>query len=166
MNSLQKLDQLLRRLENAALTILLGGMILLAVSQIALRNFADTGFQWADPLLRILVLWLGLVGAVAATRDGRHINIDILSKYASGRWKAAAHVLTDSFSAVICALVGWFSFDFVVGEAGFGLTGAGNVPIWVYQSIIPAAFVLIAIRFGAHAIMHFLRLLRNEEEGA
>jgi TRAP-type C4-dicarboxylate transport system permease small subunit len=163
VKSLHKLDQLLRHFENAALTVLLGSMILLAVSQIALRNFADAGFQWADPVLRILVLWLGLAGAVAATRDGKHINIDLLSKYASGRWKTAASVLTDLFSAVICALVGWFSFEFIVGEAEFGLIGAANVPVWVYQSIIPAAFMLIAARFGVHAIMHLLRLLPSEK---
>lgn len=163
MNSLRKLDQLLRYFENTVLTFLLGGMVVLAVLQIGLRNFADTGFQWADPVLRILVLWLGLVGAVAATRDGKHISIDLLSKYATGRWKAATSALTESFAAVICALVSWFSYEFVLGEAEFGLIGAANVPVWVYQSIIPAAFMLIAIRFLVHAIKHLVRFLRNEE---
>jgi TRAP-type C4-dicarboxylate transport system permease small subunit len=164
VNSLRKLDQLLRYFEDGVLTVLLGGMIVLAVLQIGLRNFADTGFLWADPVLRILVLWLGLAGAVAATRDDKHVNIDILSKYAPGRWKQGAKVLTDLFAASICGLVGWFSYEFVLVEAQFGLLGAGNVPVWVYQSIIPVAFVLIAIRFFVHAFVRFLRLLRNEEE--
>lgn len=163
MNSLRKLDRLLRYFEDAVLTFLLGGMILLAVLQIGLRNFADAGFQWADPVLRILVLWLGLVGAIAATRDGKHINIDIISKYVSGRWQAATSVLTELFAAFVCALVGWFSYEFVLGEAEFGLVGAGNVPVWVYQSIIPAAFMLIAFRFLVRAFMHCLRFLRNQE---
>lgn len=164
MNSLRKLDQLLRYFENAVLTFLLGGMILLAVMQIGLRNFADTGFQWADPVLRILVLWLALVGAIAATRDGKHINIDILSKYVAGRWQAATNVVTELFAAIVCALVGYVSYDFVLGEAEFGLVGAGNVPNWVYQSIIPVAFMLIAFRYLVRAFMHFLRFLRNEEK--
>lgn len=163
MNSLRKLDQLLRYFENAVLTSLLGGMIILAVLQIGLRNFADTGFQWADPVLRILVLWLGLVGAIAATRDGKHINIDILSKYVAGRWQAGTNLLTELFAAIICALVGYFSYEFVLGEAEFGLVGAGNIPIWVYQSIIPIAFMLIGFRFLVRAFMHFFRFLRNEE---
>jgi len=163
VNSLRRLDQLLRYVENAALTILLVSLIVLAVSQISLRNLADTGFQWADPVLRILVLWLGLVGAVAAARDGKHISIDLLSKYASGRWKAASNVVTDLFAACICALVSWFSYEFVLGEAEFGAVGAANVPVWIYQSIIPAAFLLIAMRFFAHALAHFFRFLRNQE---
>jgi len=164
VNRLRKLDQLLRYVENAVLTFLLGGTILLAVAQIGLRNFADSGFQWADPLLRILVLWLGLVGAIAATRDGKHINIDILSKYVAGRWQAATNVVTELFAAVICAVVGYFSYSFVLGEAEFGLTGPGDIPIWVYQSIIPAAFVLIALRFLVRAFMQCLSLMRNEEK--
>ena len=163
MNRLRKLDQLLRYVENAVLTFLLGGTIVLAVMQIVLRNFADYGFQWADPLLRILVLWLGLVGAIAATRDGKHINIDILSKYVAGRWRTATNVVTELFAAVICALVGYFSCQFVLGEAEFGLTGAGDIPIWVYQSIIPAAFFVIALRFLVRAIMQCFCLVRNEQ---
>ena len=159
---MRKLDRLLRFFEDATLTGLLGGMIVLAVSQIALRNFADTGFQWADPLLRILVLWLGLVGAIAATRDGNHINIDLLSKYATGRWKSVASVITELFAAAVCGFVGWFSYEFVSGEAELGLVGTGNVPVWIYQAIIPAAFMLIAFRFVVHSIMHLVSLVRNE----
>lgn len=164
MNSLRKLDQLLRYFEDGLLTVLLVGMIVLAVLQIGLRNFADTGFLWADPLLRILVLWLGLVGAVAATRDDKHINIDILSKYVALRWQAATKVVTQIFSAFICALVSWFSYNFVVGEAEFELIGAANVPVWIYQSIIPAAFALIAFRFCVHAFANLFRLLLNVEK--
>ena len=163
MNSLRKLDRLLRYFENTVLTVLLLGMILLAVSQIGMRNFADTGFQWGDPVLRILVLWLGLAGAVAATRDRKHISIDILSKYAKGRWKSAANVLTDLFAAIVCSLVSWSSYEFVLGEAEYGLTGAGNVPVWIYQSIIPAAFMLIAFRYFTHAFLHVGRFWRNEK---
>jgi TRAP-type C4-dicarboxylate transport system permease small subunit len=164
VNSLRKLDELLRYFENAVLALLLGGMIILAVMQIGLRNFADTGFQWADPVLRILVLWLGLAGAIAATRDGKHINIDILSKYVAGRWLAATNVVTELFAAIVCALVGYVSYEFVLGEAEYGLGGAGNIPVWVYQSIIPVAFMLIAFRYLARAFMHLLRFLRNEEK--
>ena len=57
----------IHRVEDALLVILLSLMILLAATQILLRNFFDLGFVWADPLLRALVLWLGLIGATVAT---------------------------------------------------------------------------------------------------
>jgi TRAP-type C4-dicarboxylate transport system permease small subunit len=52
----------LHRAEDALLVVLLSTMIVLAGTQIILRNFLDSGFVWIDPLLRVLVLWLGLLG--------------------------------------------------------------------------------------------------------
>ena len=49
--------------------LLLLVMILLATTQILLRDLLETGLSWADPVLRLLVLWLALLGAMAATRD-------------------------------------------------------------------------------------------------
>ena len=71
----------IHRIEDALLVLLLSIMIVLATTQILLRNFFDLGFVWADPLLRVMVLWLGMIGATVATRDNRHIRIDLLSQF-------------------------------------------------------------------------------------
>ncbi len=46
--------------ENASLVLLLGSLMILAVGQIVLRTFFDSGLIWADELLRIMVLWIAL----------------------------------------------------------------------------------------------------------
>ena len=73
--------QRLHRFEDALLVILLSAMIALAGTQILLRNLLDTGFVWIDPMLRVLVLWLGLIGATVATRNDKHIQIDVLTRF-------------------------------------------------------------------------------------
>jgi len=52
-------------MEDGILVVLLSVMILVAAAQILLRNFFDIGLSWGDQALRILVLWVGLMGAVA-----------------------------------------------------------------------------------------------------
>ena len=78
--------QRLHRAEDALLVLLLSAMIVLAATQIMLRNFFDSGFVWIDPLLRVLVLWLGLIGATVATRNNRHIRIDLLSGFSAAMY--------------------------------------------------------------------------------
>ncbi len=73
----------LHRLEDSLLVILLTTLILLASTQIFLRNLFDTGLVWIDPLLRVMVLWLGLLGAAVAAREHKHIQIDILTRLLS-----------------------------------------------------------------------------------
>ena len=46
-------------------------MILLAVVQIALRNLFDAGLLWADPLLRLTVLFVAIVCLPIAALAGR-----------------------------------------------------------------------------------------------
>ncbi len=50
--------------EDALLVLILTAMIFLATIQIFLRNFLDMGFIWGDEMLRMLVLWLAVAGAL------------------------------------------------------------------------------------------------------
>ena len=49
-------------MEDGILVVLLSVMILLAAAQILLRNVFDIGLFWGDQTLRILVLWVSLMG--------------------------------------------------------------------------------------------------------
>ena len=83
-----------QRLEDSILVGLLATIVALALSQIVLRNVAATGVTWADPMARVLVLWLGLAGALAATRDDKQITVDVLSRFLSSRRRASTRVVT------------------------------------------------------------------------
>ena len=61
-----KISRLIDHLEAALLAVLLFGLVGLSGLQIVLRNGFDDSLVWIDPLLRLAVLWLGLLGAVAA----------------------------------------------------------------------------------------------------
>jgi TRAP-type C4-dicarboxylate transport system permease small subunit len=130
------------------LAFLLGAMILLAPLQILLRGIFDTGIAWTDPLLRVLVLWVGLLGALVASRDGRQIRIDVLSRVLSGRARAAAGALTSLFTASVCGLVSFHAARFVASEREYGVIAFSGVPAWALESIIPFAFGAIALRYA------------------
>ena len=77
---LERLERFGRVAEDALLVLILSSMILLAAGQIVLRNVLDIGFIWGDEALRLMVLWLAVAGAVAASRTDKHINIDVLDR--------------------------------------------------------------------------------------
>ncbi len=72
---------LLYRLEDLLIAALLTATMGLALFQIVLRNVMGTGIVWGDVLVRILVLWIGMAGAMAATRERKHISIDVLTRF-------------------------------------------------------------------------------------
>ncbi|ALP53060.1 C4-dicarboxylate ABC transporter permease [Candidatus Tenderia electrophaga] len=142
-----KLLRLIHLLEDGLLIVTLGTMILLALSQIILRNLFDTGIEWTDPLLRVLVLWLGLLGAIAATRQNRHITIDVVSRLLPLNGQRITSVISNLFSAAVCAVISYYAARFVMMEYEDGLTAFADVPAWLCESIIPLGFGLMALRF-------------------
>lgn len=138
--------------EDAALCLLLTGMIGLAVAQILLRNFWDTGLPWADPALRAGVLWLGLLGALAASRDRRQITVDVLSRFLEGRWRLGAQLIANSFTAAVAALLAWHCGRFIAGEIEFETVAFAGIPSWWLQLVLPVAFGFIALRYAMHAL--------------
>ena len=137
----------LHRAEDALLVLLLTAMIVLASTQILLRNLLDSGFVWIDPLLRVLVLWLGLIGATVATRNNRHIRIDLLSKLFSRNTHRLIQSVIGQVSAWTCLVVAWYGFKWIQMDYVDGVTSFAGVPAWLLEVIIPVTFALIGLRY-------------------
>lgn len=149
---LGRLEQAGKLAEDALLVLILSTMILLAAGQIILRNFLDIGFIWGDEILRMLVLWLAVAGALAASRSDKHISIDVLNRFLPERVSLLAKIVVHLFTAVICAYVAWHSLAFVQMSKEFEDTLLGDVPAWILQSILPVGFGLMAWRYGLFTI--------------
>ena len=144
---------LLHRLEDGILVGLLLSMIGLAVSQIFLRNLMGSGITWADPLVRVLVLWIGLVGAMVASRTDNHIRIDVISRYLPPAMKNYTTLLTHAFTCGVCGLMAYHSLAFVLVEKADGYTAFAGVPAWICESVIPFTFTIIALRYLIFALL-------------
>jgi len=157
--ALERLRLLGTAVENALLVLLLSAMMLLAVGQIVLRMFFDSGLLWADELLKILVLWIALVASVAAARSRRHLRIDVLSRYVPQRYARVPELLVDLFAAGICGFIAWHSLQFIL--LSMGDTVLVDIPSWVAQGILPLAFLLMCYRFTLHFLAGFFRVVRG-----
>jgi len=127
--------------------------IFLACAQILLRNFFDSGIFWADSALRVLVLWIGMIGAMFASRKKKHIRIDILSHYLPHRLRSHLWRVTEMLTAIVCSIVAYYSIEFIKYEYADGLIAFANVPVWLCETIIPFAFIIMALRYFFYSLM-------------
>lgn len=150
---LHKGVQILHRIEDTLLVTILLAMVTLAFSQIVMRNFLGTGNIWLDPLLRILVLWVGLLGALVATRQNKQISVDVLTRFLPERIKTISDIITRTFAAIISAIIAWHSFLFLIDEWHSGVMAFASVPAWLPESIIPIGFAVIALRYSFQVLV-------------
>ncbi|HEX9615481.1 MAG TPA: TRAP transporter small permease [Bacteroidota bacterium] len=154
MKLLERVDEALGRAEGVLLIALLSVMILLSFTQVILRNVFSESLLWGEILLRHLVLWIGFFGAARATGEGRHINIDALTRFLSPRLRILTRIFTNAFALTVCYFLLQASVTFIGDEVEFGNTLHGNIPSWYSQIIIPVGFGLMMIHF-------FVRIVRG-----
>ncbi len=145
-----------RRLEDALLMILLTAMIFIGGWQIFMRNVLGVSLSWADESQRLLLLWLALLGAVAASRDRRQLRIDLAARYLTGLPLRLLEAGADLLTAAVSAVIGWYSLAFVRETYGYGDTLMGTVPAWTVQIILPVAFFMIGWRHLLNALLSLL----------
>lgn len=151
----------LHRVEDALLVLLLSMMILLASMQILLRNLFEFGFIWVDPLLRVMVLWLGLIGATVATRYDKHIRIDLLTQAFSRNVHRLVQFFVGQFSAWICLLIAWYGAGWIRLDFEDGVIAFSGIPAWALEVIVPISFALIGVRFILKSIFWLKLYIRH-----
>jgi len=161
---LNTVERIGRLIENLALVVILSGMILLASGQILLRNVFSGGFAWADEALRLMVLWVAMLGAVVASREDRHISIDVLARVLPDVVKRWTIALVSAFTAAVSFTLAWFSWEFVAESRMYEDQLLNDLPAWLFQSILPVAFFLIGYRYSIWFLRR-ARLLLSGVEG-
>ena len=154
--------KIMSRVEDGLVAFLLMGMILLAVGQIVLRNLLGIGLSWGDPLLRVLVLWVGLLGAVAASRDNKHINIEFLLRFLSGKARQFVQLIVGLVTSGICAMVAYQAVRFVYSDYSAGVKSFGTFPVWLVELILPIAFALLSFRYLLFSVNQFRKVGADE----
>jgi len=161
---MKQIKRIIYILEDSLLVTFLAAMILLASGQIVLRNLFEIGFIWLDPLLRVMVLWTGLIGATIASRDNKHIRIDLLSRFLSKKTHLITQTFVGIFTSSVCLIIAWHGMNWISMDFADGLTSFANIPSWSLEVIIPIAFGFIGLRYLFHSINWFNMLISGQYE--
>ncbi len=140
-----------RRAENAVATLALFGIMLLPLAEIVARRFANTGLPGASPFALNLTLWVGLLGAAIAAREGKLLSLATGEFFPKGPLASYAHLAGATAGAAIATMFAVGGAALVVTERAAGDTIALGVPVWVSTLAFPIAFSLIAVRLAWRA---------------
>lgn len=165
MKYLEKLNSWVENAETALLVSVLSIMVIFAFAQVVLRNIFGEGILWGDIFLRHLVLWVGFLGASLATRQEKHINIDLFTRFLSQRGKDISRLITNLFSFLICVVLTDASWRFVQDEQLMGTTVFNDIPAWYFQIIIPVGFLLMALRFLILGTLNLQEIFSKKKGG-
>lgn len=159
---------LIHKLEENIIALLLVAMTLVVFVETILRFFFGTGVLWAEELTLHLSAWLVLFGASYGLRVGAHIGVDFAVKKFPEQAQRVLTLIMLALALLYCALFiygAWVYLDKMV-MIGIELEDI-PVPKWAAHSILLVGFVLIAIRLLEIGVRVFkgeqTRLMMHDE---
>jgi len=162
------------RTEDVVLVIALSLMALIPVVERLGRAWFGVGIPGATEYLQHLTLWIAFLGAMLATREGKHLKIAAALNWLPPRVNRTVECVGAFISAAVCIGLFGASLQLVIAEAPgfppwtaniipdfverwlepFGLfqkggftTIGGWLPIWLAETVMPFGFAVMAIRF-------------------
>src|SRR6266545_2177988 len=139
------------RAENQIASLALGGIMLLPLAEIASRKFLGAAIPGSGPLAAVLTLWLGMLGAAIAARDGKLLTLAKGEFLPEGPIKAIAHIISGTIGAMIATIFATGGGALVRSDRIAGDVVTAGIPTWVADLALPIGFGLIALRLVWHA---------------
>jgi TRAP-type C4-dicarboxylate transport system permease small subunit len=148
------------RLLRVVLTILMGVLILPVTLQI-LARFVDfiPRYIWTEEVARFCFVWIIMIGAMIAVRDGTHFDLDVLPHSRNPAVEAAMRLLVRIAMLAVAIIFTVYGWQFV--RFGWNQTSEiAELPmIWIFASFPLAGVTWLA--FLGEKVLEDLRLLRG-----
>lgn len=150
-----KLSYLINRLANVQVRLCSWAMVALGVVmtlvillQVFFRYVVYLPVPWTEELARYLMVWMGMLGAVAALRQGRHIGVRVLvERLPAGTYDRVVPLVqaAEIGFLLILAWQGWEFMSFNLGQNSPAL----EIPMIVPYTAIPLGCLMMALNVVA-----------------
>ena len=139
------------KLEAFVASLALGGIMVLPLAEIVSRKFFSSTIPGSGEYASHLMLWIGLIGAAIAAREGKLLTLATNEFIPKGILGTIAHVFAGFVGVAVSTLFCLGGVALVRSDAAVGDLIAETVPTWIAELALPIGFALIALRLAWRA---------------
>ncbi len=161
---MRSLNALIYRALQIAITALIAVMLIPVTLQIFSRFFEFIPrYIWTEEVARFCLMWLIMLGATIAVRDGTHFDVDVLPAPRTNHGKAIARLIVHGailLVALIFIAFGW-RFALFGYEQSSEMTGINMLSIHIAWPLAGICWLLFLIE----KIIDDVRIYRGGQSG-
>ena len=131
--------------EKALAIAAMGLMAVLPVAELIARRAGMNGIPGSTVFVQHLTLWVAFLGAAMAANSDRLIALSA-NTFLPEKWAGPVRMFASGVTTAIAASLCYASYEFVVSQREGGAILALGIAKWVAQIVMPAGFLLIALR--------------------
>ncbi len=140
---LRKISDVLEKVVGYICMVLVAVMLTVVMAQVTLRA-ARASVPWSEELSRMLLIWIGMLGAGIAAKQGAHVGVDFINLILPQK---AGQILGIAIKGTVIAFLGFFAWhSYLAAEAALRVR-ATTIDITMYfpKLALPVGSILILI---------------------
>lgn len=112
-SSILRLDRVLTGACLSLACILLALISCLGIWQVVSRFVFSQPSTWTEESMRRLLIWMVMLGVVAAFRQGALVSVDLMLRLSKGAWRNTVRTIITSVNLAFLSVVLYFGIDLV-----------------------------------------------------
>jgi TRAP-type C4-dicarboxylate transport system permease small subunit len=161
---MRRLNSLIYRVLQIAITALIAVMLIPVTLQIFSRFFEFIPrYIWTEEVARFCLMWLIMLGATIAVRDGTHFDVDVLPAPKTNHGKAVARLIVHIPMLMVALTFVTFGWRFALFgyEQSSEMTGINMLSIHIAWPLAGVCWLL----FLGEKIIDDVRIYRGKRSG-
>jgi TRAP-type C4-dicarboxylate transport system permease small subunit len=135
---------------------LLGMVLGLMSAQVVARYVFRAPMTWSEELARFGLIWLAFVAATFVMADGRHIVVDVVSRFLSRRGRVILDCVSGAVVVVTCLVLLPAGGQFAWQMGGVKSSALGIPMSWWYAAPV-TGLLLLAMHSGVEVLLTIRR---------
>jgi TRAP-type C4-dicarboxylate transport system permease small subunit len=140
-NLILRIDRYTTGLSLHAACALLAVISVLGLWQVVSRFVFEQPSTWTEEAMRRLLIWMVMLGTVAALRQGALVSVDLMIRLSRGRWKQTVRWVITLFNLSFLAVVLYFGIQLVTRVRFQTFASMDLSMAWAYGAL-PAGALL------------------------
>ncbi|NUN12616.1 MAG: TRAP transporter small permease subunit [Myxococcales bacterium] len=136
--------------------------VIAAYPILAVIYSVGTGYAWSTDVAKIMIMWVGFLGASMATKEQKHIRIDFIRKAVPDAYRSMYNAFSHFVTIIFCLVLLVLAVVYLQQRINLGaILPSIHLKAWLIVAPIPVSIALMVARFTGR----FVVALRGGEVG-
>ncbi|HSG75486.1 MAG TPA: TRAP transporter small permease [Burkholderiales bacterium] len=137
----------------------------LGIAQVLGRQLFNLPISGYIDFVELSMATFAFLGVAYCQRHGGHVRMEMVLKFARGRWQWALEVFGTLVALFIIAVLIWYGYGHFLRAWTLGdSTIDAELPVWPSKLIVPIAFALLWLRLLVQLVGYARLVLRPDAQ--
>ncbi|MDQ2081467.1 TRAP transporter small permease [Xanthobacteraceae bacterium Astr-EGSB] len=143
----------------------LTALVVVTIAAVFMRYVVGAPLQWTEEVSGILMIWIVMIGGVAAERDDQHLSIPLLPDALPRRLGLAINIVVSAFSIAVLLYMAWLAWD-LASRAQYKLTQILGVSWYWIDIAVTVGATCMAVYMAMRVRRQLREIILSDAEAA